>query len=74
MSEYKHDTIESRFIPKSGERFFLLNGHGYIVEEMWEGTESNWSCWRWGNVFRTAESALANYEAHKDVNLGWRYE
>ena len=54
-----------RWMPKNGERYFLLLGNGTAQRFQWQGTEFDHDTWKFGNCFKTSRDAERAREAVK---------
>ena len=54
-----------RWMPRHGERYFLLLGNGTVQRFQWQGTEFDHDTWKFGNCFKTSQDAERAREAVK---------
>src|SRR5439155_334368 len=67
----------TRWMPRNGQRYFLVLGNGTVQRLQWHGTDFDQEAWSFGNCFRSRRKAeraregikeyLANF--HREVAL-----
>src|SRR3989440_10157082 len=58
-----------RWIPRHGQRYFLILGHGTIQSFRWQSTELDPQAWSFGNCFRLRREAAQARDQLKAVLL-----
>ena len=56
----KKKIIKKSWIPKCGDKYWLINSQGLIYDEVWEGAIHEYAFLKSGWVFRTKKEAKAN--------------
>jgi len=70
------------WMPRNGERYFLILGNGTIQRLQWHGTDFDQEAWNFGNCFRLRREAtqardwmkeyLANFHREHEKELAQR--
>ena len=56
-----------RWLPSTGERYFLILGHGVIARFPWSDTAFDYEAWHFGNCFHTQAQAAQAREKITEV-------
>lgn len=72
QSQYPYiSPAPERWMPRNGERYFLILGNGAIQSLCWHGTDFDQEAWTFGNCFRLRREAIQAREQLKDVFLSF---
>jgi hypothetical protein len=55
-----------RWMPRQGERYFLILGNGMIQGFQWHGTDFDREAWSFGNCFRLRRQATQARDGMKE--------
>ena len=58
-----------RWLPSTGEHYFLILGHGMIARFPWSDTDFDHETWDFGNCFKTHEEAVQARDKIQEVLL-----
>ena len=63
-----------RWMPRNGDRYFVILGDGTIRTFWWNGTDFDQEAWKFGNSFRMWKDAEHAREAVKEMLLHFHRE